>query len=74
MRVILLILKVNGLLPNGDVVADNNIVWNAVALPNVLNDYVEQERALLPNQWNHSLVLGYDYYHYTKKFWFHYLG
>ena len=60
--------------PNGDVVADNNIVWNAVALPNVLNDYVEQEKALLPNQWNHSLVLGYDYYHYTKKFWFHTWG
>ena len=60
--------------PNGDVVADNNIVWNAVALPNVLNDYVEQERALLPNQWNHSLVLGYDYYHYTKSFWFHTWG
>ena len=39
--------------PNGDVVADNNIVWNAVALPSVLNDYVEQEKALLPNQWNH---------------------
>jgi hypothetical protein len=60
--------------PNGDVVADNNIVWNAVALPNVLNDYVEQEKTLLPNQWNHSLVLGYDYYHYTKKFWFHTWG
>ena len=57
--------------PNGDIVADNNIVWNAVTLPNVLSDYVDQERALLPYQWNHSLVLGYDYYHYTKAFWFH---
>ena len=57
--------------PNGDIVAENNIVWNAVALPNVLSEYVDQERALLPYQWNHSLVLGYDYYHYTKSFWFH---
>ena len=55
--------------PNGDIVAENNIVWNAVALPNVLSEYVDQERALLPYQWNHSL--GYDYYHYTKSFWFH---
>jgi len=60
--------------PNGSVVADNNVVWNAVALPTVLNDYVEQERSLLPNQWNYSLVLGYDYYHYTKLFWFHTWG
>jgi hypothetical protein len=57
--------------PDGNVVAENNIVWNAVALPNVLSEYVDQERALLPYQWNHSLVLGYDYYHYTKSFWFH---
>jgi hypothetical protein len=57
--------------PDGAIVAENNIVWNAVALPNVLNEYVDQERALLPYQWNHSLVLGYDYYHYTKSFWFH---
>ena len=57
--------------PDGNIVAENNVVWNAVALPNVLNEYVDQERALLPYQWNHSLVLGYDYYHYTKSFWFH---
>ena len=40
--------------PDGNVVAENNIVWNAVALPNVLSEYVDQERALLPYQWNHS--------------------
>ena len=57
--------------PDGAVVAENNIVWNAIALPNVLSEYVDQERALLPYQWNHSLVLGYDYYHYTKAFWLH---
>ena len=57
--------------PEGDMIADNNAVWNAVTLPNILVNYVDQERALLPYQWNHSLVLGYDYYHYTKSFWFH---
>ena len=57
--------------PSGNVVAENSIVWNAIALPEALSDYVEQERSLLPYQWNHSLVIGYDYYHYTKKFWFH---
>ena len=60
--------------PDGNVVAENNVVWNAVALPNVLSEYVDQERALLPYQWNHSLVLGYDYYHYTKTFWLHSWG
>ena len=44
--------------PNGEIVAENNIVWNAIALPSVLNEYVNQERAQLPNQWNHSLVIG----------------
>ena len=34
--------------PDGAVVAENNIVWNAIALPNVLSEYVDQERALLP--------------------------
>ena len=64
-------MKGNGLILTGEIVAENNIVWNAVALPSVLNEYVNQERAQLPNQWNHSLVIGYDYYHYTKSFWFH---
>ena len=60
--------------PNGNVVAENSIVWNAIALPEALGNYVEQERSLLPYQWNHSLVLGYDYYHYTKTFWLHSWG
>jgi hypothetical protein len=52
-------------------VADNSEIWRGVVLPDVLNNYVEQERSQLPNQWNHSLVLGYDYYHYTKDLWLH---
>ena len=56
---------------DGNTIAENSDVWNLVALPEILNEYADQERSQLSNQWNHSLVLGYDYYHYTKKFWFH---
>jgi len=59
---------------NNNVVASTNEEFKLVEAPNALSEYVEQERALLPYQWNHSLVLGYDYYHYTKKFWFHSWG
>jgi hypothetical protein len=57
--------------PNGDIVASTDEEFKLVEAPNALSEYVDQERALLPYQWNHSLVLGYDYYHYTKTFWFH---
>ena len=56
---------------DGNTIAENSDVWNLVALPEILNEYADQERSQLSNQWNHSLVIGYDYYHYTKKFWFH---
>ena len=59
---------------NNNVVASTDEEFKLVEAPNALSEYVEQERALLPYQWNHSLVLGYDYYHYTKKFWFHSWG
>ena len=57
--------------PNGEVVATNVEVWEAVAVPNMLSDYVERKKDELPVQWNYSLVLGFDYYHYTKNFWLH---
>ena len=59
---------------NDNIVASTDEEFKLVEAPNALSEYVEQERALLPNQWNHLLVLGYDYYHYTKKFWFHTWG
>jgi len=52
-------------------IAENSDVWRLVVLPEILNEYSDQEKSQLSNQWNHSLVLGYDYYHYTKTFWFH---
>ena len=57
--------------PNGEVVATNVEVWEAVAIPSMLSDYVARKKDELPVQWNYSLVLGFDYYHYTKNFWLH---
>ena len=57
--------------PNGEVVATNVEVWEAIAVPNMLSDYVARKKDELPVQWNYSLVLGFDYYHYTKSFWLH---
>tara|TARA_Y100000114_G_scaffold133605_1_gene133188 strand:+ start:1590 stop:2684 length:1095 start_codon:yes stop_codon:yes gene_type:complete len=63
--------EVNYLDPDGNVVADNDIIWEEVVIPQVLSDYVSRKKSELPQQWNHSLVLGYDFYHYTKTFWLH---
>jgi hypothetical protein len=60
--------------PNGDVVAENSEVWRAVILPEVLDNYVVDRRNELPQQWNYSLIAGFDYYHYTKTFWLHSWG
>ena len=60
--------------PNGNVVAENTQVWEAVVIPEVLSNFVEKKRNELPTQWNHSLVIGLDYYHFTKDFWVHTWG
>ena len=60
--------------PDGTVVANSYEVWEEVAVPNFLEDYVADKRNELPNQWVHSLVLGFDYYHFTKNFWVHSWG
>ena len=63
--------EVNYLNPQGEVVADNNIIWEENIVPQVLSDYVKKKKSELPQQWNHSFVVGYDFYHYTKTFWLH---
>ena len=57
--------------PDGDLVAENTQVWEAVVIPEVLADYTANERSALPPQWNYSLIVGFDFYHYTKNFWLH---
>ena len=60
--------------PNGNVVATSAEVWNEVVIPQVLEEYVEKKRNELANQWQYSLVLGFDYYYYKKNFWLHSWG
>ena len=60
--------------PSGNLVAENTQIWEGVVIPQVLSDYVEKERNALDNTLQHSLVIGFDYYHYTKTFWLHAWG
>lgn len=60
--------------PDGNLVAENASVWNNVVIPQVLEDYVEKKRNELDNQWQYSLVVGFDFYHYEKNFWLHTWG
>lgn len=60
--------------PSGNIVAENTEVWEAVVIPQMLSDYVAQERNKLTDQWNYSAVIGFDYYHFTKDFWLHSWG
>lgn len=63
--------ETNYLNPEGEVVATNSIIWEENIIPQVLSDYVKEKKQEIPQQWNHSLVFGYDFYHYTKTFWIH---
>ena len=60
--------------PQGNIVATSADVWEQVVIPQVLKDYVEKKRNELPNQWQNSIVLGFDFYHYKKNFWLHSWG
>lgn len=60
--------------PDGEVVASSFAVWREVVIPEVLKDYVQRKRGELNTEWNYSLVVGFDYYHYTKDFWLHSWG
>ncbi len=60
--------------PNGELVASSQEVWEEVVIPEVINNYVEDQRNKLKNIVEYSFVLGLDYYHFTKNFWFHTWG
>jgi len=57
--------------PSGNSVATSTEVWEAVAIPEMLANYTEKKRNELAQTIQHSLVVGFDYYHYTKTFWLH---
>ena len=60
--------------PDGDIVALSSDVWEQVVIPEVLAEYTEKKRNELNRTWNHSLVIGFDYYQYTKEYWLHSWG
>ena len=60
--------------PDGELVANSQEVWEEVVIPQVINNYVEKQRNFLSNIVEYSFVLGLDYYHFTKDFWFHTWG
>ena len=57
--------------PYGEIVATSVAVWEEVVIPVVLYDYTQKKREELDLIIQHSIVLGFDYYHYTKTFWTH---
>ncbi len=58
----------------GNIVAENTEIWEGVVIPQVLSDYTEKKRNELENTIQHSLVLGFDYYYYSKNLWLHSWG
>tara|TARA_R100000544_G_scaffold8513_2_gene3398 strand:- start:38759 stop:39808 length:1050 start_codon:yes stop_codon:yes gene_type:complete len=60
--------------PNGNVVATNPEIWTAVVVPEILKNYTEKERGNLNLLLQHSVVIGFDFYHYKKDFWVHAWG
>ena len=60
--------------PDGTLVADNQAVWEEGVIPEVINNYVQDQRNALSSIVEYSAVLGFDYYHFTKDFWFHSWG
>ena len=57
--------------PDGELVATSKEVWEEVVIPTMLADYTERKRNELDQIIQHSIVVGFDYYHYTKSFWSH---
>ena len=60
--------------PSGNIVATSSEVWEEVVIPQVLANYSEKKRNELKNIIQHSIVLGFDYYKYSKNTWLHAWG
>jgi hypothetical protein len=60
--------------PDGNMVATNAEVWKANVVPEILSNYVKRKKEELPTITQHSLVVGFDFYHYKKDFWLHSWG
>ena len=60
--------------PEGGLVATSTEVWEAVVIPEVISNYAERKRGELNRLLQHSVVAGFDFYHYTDDFWLHAWG
>ena len=60
--------------PSGATVATSTEVWEAVVIPDILADYSEKKRDQQEQTLQHSVVIGFDYYHYSKSLWLHSWG
>tara|TARA_Y100000004_G_C8950446_1_gene428207 strand:+ start:1849 stop:2976 length:1128 start_codon:yes stop_codon:yes gene_type:complete len=60
--------------PSGNIVATNKEVWEENVIPQVLADYSQKKRNELKDIIQHSIIIGFDYYKYTKKQWLHAWG
>ena len=60
--------------PDGNIVANSSDVWKEIVIPQVLADYTIKKRNQLENIIQHSVVVGFDYYKYTKNNWLHAWG
>ena len=60
--------------PTGELVATSSEVWEAVVIPQVLADYTQKKRNELEKTIQHSFVVGFDYYKYSKQTWLHAWG
>jgi hypothetical protein len=57
--------------PSGSIVATSVDAWELIVIPQVLADYSEKKRNELKQSTQYSVVLGFDYYKYSKKTWLH---
>jgi len=60
--------------PSGAIVATNPEVWKEVVIPQVIADYSIRKRNELTKQIQHSVIIGFDYYKYSKNKWIHAWG
>ena len=60
--------------PSGNIVATSNEVWKEVVIPQMLDNFVESERNKLDRTLQHSVIIGFDFYHYERDFWLHSWG
>ncbi len=60
--------------PSGNIVATSNEVWKEVVIPQMLDNFVGSERNKLDRTLQHSVIIGFDFYHYERDFWLHSWG